>query len=150
MEFEENGHVYVRTYKRVWRFERYFYSFDRFKLPRPITWWQLWYFIISVLVIFLVDKSTFLLDWLGSSLLKYLALPSLAAYYLSRIKYDGKTPHKWMYSLIRFYFTPKYFSRYQPVERSGRIRILGMPQFRERYEIEVSDKEKKKKRRKKA
>lgn len=148
MEYHDNGHVFVRTYKRVWRFERYFYSFDRIRLPRPITWWQLWYFVLAFIFVVTLDNLTFLLSWSDSTLLKYLVFPGVVAYYLSRIKYDGKTPHKWIYGQVKFWLSPKYYARYQKAEKPGNLKIRGLPTFRERYEIEF-EKEKKIKRKRK-
>ncbi|CAI6329519.1 hypothetical protein NRS6107_21090 (plasmid) [Bacillus subtilis] len=135
MQVQENGHVYVRTYKRVWRFERFFYSFDRFKLPRPVTWWQLWYFIVCFVLIIVIDRNTPLLSWSSSILLKYIGVPAAMAYFLSKIKVDGRTPHKWLYVQIKYLLLPKSYSRGRKAENPGKVKINGAIQYREKYNI---------------
>ncbi|MEK5394025.1 TcpE family conjugal transfer membrane protein [Margalitia sp. FSL K6-0131] len=145
MEYQEDGHVYVRTYKRMWRFERYFYSFDRFKLPRPITWWQLWYFLIAELVIIVINANTPLLVWVNTFIVKFVVFPGVISFYLSRKKHDGKSPHKFFYSQIKYYLLPKIYCRYKKVSRPGIIKYSNMIKFRENYELPLGTDKKKKK-----
>ncbi|KZE78157.1 hypothetical protein AV654_19470 [Paenibacillus elgii] len=128
---EESPYV-IPTYKRVWKIERTLVRLDRFKLPRPITIWQIIYFMVAFVVVLIIDKNTPLLSWLGGTL-RYVFLPGAIAFYLSKVKHDGKAPHRFLLTIIKYELSPKILNRYKAAETAGKQKYEGVCTFRELY-----------------
>jgi len=134
----------VKTYKRVWKIEKTFYSFERWKLPRPVTVQQMLYFIIAVLVVvFIHFRAPILLAWIPWFVVKFIGVPGLIAFYLSKIKHDGLAPHKWLYVQINYWLSPKYLAKFSQIEKPGRLKYSGITRFREHYQVTENTKQKK-------
>jgi hypothetical protein len=126
----------IMTYKRVWKFPRILYKFERFKLPRPVTLWQVFYWFVAFVVVVIINRSTHVLDWIPA-ILRYIFLPGAVAYYLSKVKHDGRAPHRWLFVNLKYQLQPKYYSRYIPLAPAGKKQYNGDCTFREVYEVEL-------------
>src|SRR5690606_20697733 len=116
--------------------KRFFYHIDRFKLPRPVTFLQALYFIVSLFIVILLNGiAPFVLGWIPSTLVHYFIIPGLMAIYLSKVKYDGKAPHKWVYTQIRYLLSHKYINRYKPADKPGNKSYSGITTVRELYTV---------------
>lgn len=133
---QQNDSIFVKSYKRVWKIEKFFYSFEKWKLPRPITFLQVWYFLVAFVVVLILNNHFPILFVLfPSTLVKFALIPGAISFYLSKVKYDGKNPHKWIYGQLVFYSKPKLMSRYKPTDLPGKMKYSGIVSFRERYEV---------------
>jgi hypothetical protein len=131
--------IVSKTYKRVWRLERFFYNIERFKLPRPVTFSQLGYFFVGLVIVFIIQGvAPFLLAWMPSSLIRYLGLPFILSWYLSKKKHDGKAPHKWLWVQFKYHFSPKYITRYKYADKPGVKKYTGTTSIREWYTVGVT------------
>lgn len=127
--------IVIPVYKRVWKVERYLYRIDRFKLLRPVTYWQIGYFFISVIAMYLLSKYVGIFNFVPV-LVRYIVIPIGLAYYLSKARHDGKAPHRWIYGYARYLLSPRYYNRYRRITKKKRHRYSGHTTFREIYNIE--------------
>lgn len=118
----EQEKVRLRTYQQVWAQERVIYQIERVRLPFPVSFRQAGVFaVVLISMIFLSGLPGFDLI---SPLLRYVAIPAGATWFLTRQRLDGKSPLLWLLSIIRFYFAPKRLNRLRPVpETPRRLRL---------------------------
>jgi len=127
----EDRPIIIPTYKRVWKIERVMYKIDRIKLIRPVSYWQLGYFVLALIFIAATGIFNFL-----PVMVRYLLLPIAVSFYLSKAKHDGKAPHRWIITYVKYLTAPKVFNRYKPIVVSKSEKYLGSCTFRELYERE--------------
>lgn len=96
----------IRSYTSIWNVEKVIYAINDLKLPFPITFNQMTWFIMSLfLVIFLSNMPP--LSLIDGALLKYLGIPGFTAWFMSQKSFDGKKPMGFIRSIYRYYTTPK-------------------------------------------
>ena len=110
----------LRTYRKVWRMERVIYQIERVRLPFPVSFRQVGIFAAAAALLALL--SAVQLIGAAPPALRYVLLPGLAAWYLSRQTLDGRAPHLWLRSLVRFWLSPRRLRRLQPLPAGGRRR----------------------------
>ena len=132
----EERPIHIKSYKRVWKIERILYKLDdRIKLWKPVTLWQLIYFFLAIILVAVIDFNTFLIGWIPE-LVRYGGIPFAISYYMSKVKHDGKTPHRWFYTIIKYYVSNKRLNRYKPIGEQANIKYSGTCTFRELYNKE--------------
>jgi hypothetical protein len=57
-------------------------------------------------------------------------LPTLAAWYLTTRRLDGKQPHRWVIAMLRYWGAPKRLNRLQPMSEHGRVRLVAAAGYR--------------------
>lgn len=117
--------VRIRTYRQVWRQEHVIYQIERVRLPFPISLRQAGVFAVTVLIVALVSK----LPGLGgiSPVIRYVLVPGVITWYLTRQRLDGKPPLRAVLSWLAYLFGPRRLNRFQPVTRQGRFRFRRRP-----------------------
>lgn len=96
----------IRSYTSIWNVEKVIYAINDLKLPFPITFNQMTWFILSLfLVIFLANMPP--LSLIDGALLKYLGFPGFIAWFMSQKSFDGKKPVGFIRSIYRYYTAPK-------------------------------------------
>lgn len=96
----------VRSYTSIWNVEKVIYAINDLKLPFPITFNQMTWFVLSLfLVIFLSNVPP--LSLINGALLKYLGIPGFIAWFMSQKSFDGKKPVGFIRSIYRYYSQPK-------------------------------------------
>lgn len=96
----------VRSYTSIWNVEKVIYAINDLKLPFPITFNQMTWFVLSLfLVIFLSNIPP--LSLIDGALLKYLGIPGFIAWFMSQKSFDGKKPVGFIRSIYRYYTRPK-------------------------------------------
>lgn len=96
----------VRSYTSIWNVEKVIYAINDLKLPFPITFNQMTWFVLSLfLVIFLSNVPP--LSLIDGALLKYLGIPGFIAWFMSQKSFDGKKPVGFIRSIYRYYSRPK-------------------------------------------
>lgn len=96
----------IRSYTSIWNVEKVIYAINDLKLPFPITFNQMTWFVLSLfLVIFLANVPP--LSLIDGALLKYLGIPGFIAWFMSKKSFDGKKPIGFLRSIFRYYSSPK-------------------------------------------
>lgn len=96
----------IRSYTSIWNVEKVIYAINDLKLPFPITFNQMTWFVLSLfLVIFLANMPP--LSLIDGALLKYLGIPGFIAWFMSQKSFDGKKPIGFLRSIFRYYSSPK-------------------------------------------
>jgi len=92
----------VRSYTSIWNVEKVIYAINDLKLPFPITFNQMTWFVLSLfLVIFLANVPP--LSFIEGALLKYLGIPGFIAWFMSQKSFDGKKPIGFIRSIYQYY-----------------------------------------------
>lgn len=105
----------LRTYNKMWKFERKIYAIDNYKLPIPINPDEIVYLAIGCLITLLLLK---VLPFLNAVpfILRYVALPYGLMKFLTKKKFDGKLPHKFIIGYIDYMGLPKRIARFKPAQ----------------------------------
>lgn len=126
----------VRSYTSIWNVEKVIYAINDLKLPFPITFNQMTWFVLSLfLVIFLSNVPP--LSLINGALLKYLGIPGFIAWFMSQKSFDGKKPVGFIRSIYRYYSRPKVTYSEKKVEKGKvtmealityvRSELIGLP-----------------------
>lgn len=102
----------IKAYSNIWKIEKVFYAIEDFQLPRPITATQATWFVVVFLVC-LVFKNYPPISFVDNFLIRQFAIPFICTIFLSKKEYDGKKPHKYLISMIRYFVTPRNTCRNQ-------------------------------------
>lgn len=108
----------IPTYRQVWRQERVLYQIERIRLPFPITFRQMGIFVVSAVIMVILSRLPGLRNL--PFVVNYIAIPGLLAWYLTRQTLDGKPPHLWLRSMLRYYSGPKHLRRLEKAPRPPR------------------------------
>lgn len=96
----------LKSYTSIWSVEKVIYAINDFKLPFPVTFSQLAWFVGSLfLVMFLGDIFPFSL--IQGALLKYVGIPVGLTWFMSRKTFDGKKPYRFIQSTCQYFLRPK-------------------------------------------
>lgn len=107
--------IILRSYNRVWRIERVIYRLEKIRLPFPVSFRQIGFFLIAW---FLMKKLSGI-EWIAqqSFVLRLILIPGAFAWFMTKYQFDGKPPHLFFWSLITYYFEPHKLARYRPVNK---------------------------------
>lgn len=129
----------LRTYRQVWRLEQVIYQIERVRLPFPVTFRQIG--IFGAVLLFMVLISPIPPLPMLSPVLRYGLLPGLAAWYLTTRRLDGKQPHRWALSMLRYWGAPKRLNRLKPMPVQGKVQMVAVTGYRvsspDRPEVEA-------------
>lgn len=104
--------IVLRTYKKMWHFERKLYAFGKYKLLIPVNMDTLAYLIAGLLItVFLLKVFPFLNGI--PFIIRYILLPYGLMKLLTKKKFDGKLPHKFLMGYLEYMALPKTFSRFE-------------------------------------
>ncbi|MCX7748708.1 MAG: conjugal transfer protein [Clostridia bacterium] len=104
----------IKTYAGVWNTPLKIYSFQNFKLPVPIIPRDLIYFLVGAGIMFIL--SGFPLISKLPPVAKYGAIPFFLMKLLTKVKLDGKKPHKFFWALILYFAASKQYENFKPVK----------------------------------
>lgn len=91
----------IRSYTSIWSVEKVLYSINDLKLPFPISFTQMTWFVLSLfLMILLGTLPPFL--WIEGAFLKYFGLPVGMTWFMSQKTFDGKRPYSFLKSVIAY------------------------------------------------
>lgn len=125
----ELDRVRLRTYRQVWVQERVIYQIERVRLPFPISFRQVGVFGVTLLFMALVSR----IPLIGQlpPLARYLGIPGLATWFLTKQRLDGKAPLRWLLSMLRFLLSSKRLNRLRPMAPTPRrMRLAGAIGYR--------------------
>lgn len=106
--FEERSDILkkLKSYTNIWSVEKVIYAINDFKLPFPITFSQMaWFVCILFSVMLLADLPP--LSLIQGALLKYIGVPVGLTWFMSQKTFDGKKPYRFIQTTISYFFRPK-------------------------------------------
>ncbi|ELP1222609.1 conjugal transfer protein [Listeria monocytogenes] len=96
----------LKSYTNIWSVEKVIYAINDFKLPFPITFSQMAWFVCSLFtIILLADVPP--LSFIEGALLKYLGIPVGLTWFMSQKTFDGKKPYRFIQTVITYFFRSK-------------------------------------------
>lgn len=96
----------LKSYTRIWSVEKVIYAINDFRLPFPVTFNQMTWFVLSLLVVMLLGNLP-PLSLIDGALLKYVGIPVALTWFMSKKSFDGKKPYGFLKSVVTYYFRPK-------------------------------------------
>lgn len=108
----EKEKVVLRTYNSTWKFERKIYAIDKIRLLVPINIDDAAYLILGLLITILLLKVFPFLNEIPF-IIRYVLLPWGLMKFLTKKKFDGKLPHRFLLGYLEYLTLPKAFSRFQ-------------------------------------
>ena len=96
----------IRSYTSIWSVEKVIYAINDFQLPFPVTFSQMAWFTVSLLVVILFGE---LLPFslIEGAFLKYIGIPVAFTWFVSQKTFDGKKPFGFLKSCVSFFLRPK-------------------------------------------
>lgn len=86
--------------------EKVIYAINDFRLPFPVTFTQMTWFVLSLMVVILLGNLP-PLSMIDGALLKYVGVPVGLTLFMSKKSFDGKKPYGFLKSVLTYYFRPK-------------------------------------------
>jgi hypothetical protein len=96
----------IRSYTSIWSVEKVLYAINDLQLPFPITFTQMTWFVVSLLVVILFGNLP-PLSLIDGALLKYLGIPAALTWFMSQKTFDGKKPYGFLKSIITYWLRAK-------------------------------------------
>ncbi|HFJ2331099.1 TPA: conjugal transfer protein [Listeria monocytogenes] len=105
----------IRSYTSIWSVEKVLYSINDFKLPFPITFTQMTWFVVSLFLVILFGNLP-PLSLIDGAFLKYFGIPLALTWFMSQKTFDGKKPYGFLKSVITYLARPKITYAGKPVK----------------------------------
>ena len=96
----------LKSYTSIWSVEKVIYAINDFKLPFPVTFSQMAWFVISLLTVMLLGEVP-PFSLIEGALLKYVGIPVGLTWFMSQKTFDGKKPFSFLKSIIAYFVRPK-------------------------------------------
>ena len=96
----------IRSYTSIWAVEKVIYAINDLQLPFPITFTQMTWFVVSLVVLILFGSGP-PLSLIDGALLKYLGIPVALTWFMSQKTFDGKKPYGFLKSIITYWLRSK-------------------------------------------
>ena len=81
--------------------EKVLYSINDFKLPFPITFTQMAWFVVSVFAVMLLGNLP-PLSFIDGAFLKYFGVPFALTWFMCQKTFDGKKPYGFLKSVLAY------------------------------------------------
>lgn len=104
----------IRSYTSIWSVEKVLYSINDFKLPFPITFTQMTWFVLSLFAVMLLGNVP-PLSMINGAFLKYFGIPVAITWFMCQKTFDGKKPYGFLKSFIAYIMRPKVTYAGKPV-----------------------------------
>ncbi|BDU80839.1 conjugal transfer protein [Clostridium perfringens] len=96
----------IKSYTGIWNVEKVIYAINDFQLPFPVTFTQMTWFVITLIVVMLFGDLPPLV-MIDGIFLKYLGIPIGITWLMCQKTFDGKKPYSFLKSIILYVFRPK-------------------------------------------
>lgn len=96
----------IRSYTSIWSVEKVIYAINDFQLPFPVTFSQMAWFTVSLLVVILFGELP-PFSLIEGAFLKYIGIPVAFTWFVSQKTFDGKKPFGFLKSCVSFFLRPK-------------------------------------------
>ncbi len=105
----------IRSYTSIWSVEKVLYSINDFKLPFPITFTQMAWFVVSMFAAMLFGNFP-PLSFIDGAFLKYFGVPFALTWFMCQKTFDGKKPYGFLKSVLAYLVRPKLTYAGKPVK----------------------------------
>ena len=105
----------LKSYTRIWSVEKVIYAINDFRLPFPVTFNQMSWFVLSLLMVMLLGNLP-PLSLINGALLKYVGIPVGLTWFMSQKTFDGKKPYSFLKSALTYWFRSKVTYAGKPVK----------------------------------
>lgn len=105
----------IRSYTNIWSVEKVIYAINDFKLPFPVTFNQMAWFVISLLLVILFGELP-PLNLIDGAFLKYFGIPIAITFFMNKKSFDGKKPVGFLKSVCTYFLRPKITYAEKPVK----------------------------------
>jgi hypothetical protein len=105
----------IRSYTSIWSVEKVLYSINDFKLPFPITFTQMTWFVLSLFTVMLLGNVP-PLSMINGAFLKYFGIPVAITWFMCQKTFDGKKPYGFLKSAITYIIRHKVTYAGKPVK----------------------------------
>src|SRR5690625_5430704 len=85
----------LKSYTRIWSVEKVIYAINDFRLPFPVTFNQMSWFVLSLLLVMLLGNLP-PLSLINGALLKYVGIPVGLTWFMSKKTFDVKTQYSFL------------------------------------------------------
>ncbi len=123
----------VKSYNSIWSVDRVLYSINDLKLPFPVTFSQIGWFVGTELLI-MTFAHTFPLSMIEGAFLKYLGIPVGITWFMSQKTFDGKKPYRYVCTMLT------YFMRNRTTFGERPVKLIKKEKFDERITYVRSEK----------
>lgn len=96
----------IKSYTSIWAVEKVIYAINDFQLPFPVTFSQMAWFVLTLLIM-IVFGNVPPLSLIQGAFLKYLGVPIAITWFMSKKTFDGKRPYGFLRSVILYVFRAK-------------------------------------------
>ncbi|KAA9612725.1 conjugal transfer protein [Listeria monocytogenes] len=96
----------IKSYTSIWNVEKVIYAINDLQLPFPITFTQMTWFIVSLLVVVMFGSLP-PLSLIDGVLLKYVGIPVGLTWFMSQKTFDGKKPYGFLKSILTYFIRSK-------------------------------------------
>jgi len=105
----------LKSYTRIWSVEKVIYAINDFRLPFPVTFNQMAWFVLSLLLVMLLGNLP-PLSLINGALLKYVGIPVGLTWFMSQKTFDGKKPYSFLKSVLSYFFRSKVTYAGKPIK----------------------------------
>ncbi|MEJ8766211.1 conjugal transfer protein [Oceanobacillus sp. HCA-5259] len=105
----------LKSYTRIWSVEKVIYAINDFRLPFPVTFNQMSWFVICLLLVMLLGNLP-PLSLINGALLKYVGIPVGLTWFMSQKTFDGKKPYSFLKSVITYFLRSKVTYAGKPIK----------------------------------
>ncbi|MCI9640145.1 MAG: hypothetical protein HFE72_08520 [Emergencia sp.] len=118
MAKDEDRIIVLRSYATVWQYEKKLYSIDSLKLWIPVAANDLLFFVLGLVFMVILSKISVItaIPWV----LRYGVFPFLVMKFFTKMKFDGKPPHKFAIGYLEYMLLPAYLSKFQACNEYAR------------------------------
>lgn len=96
----------IKSYTSVWNVENMLYALNDIKLPFPVSFTQMAWFLGSLFVIVTLGKMP-PLSMVDNVFIKYGCIPIGVTWFMSQKSFDGKNPYRFLKSAAAYFLRPK-------------------------------------------
>ena len=96
----------IKSYTSIWSVEKVIYAINDFQLPFPVTFSQMAWFVLSLLIVILFGELP-PFSMIDGAFLKYFGIPVAFTWFVSQKTFDGKKPFGFLKSCVSFFLRPK-------------------------------------------
>ena len=105
----------IRSYSSIWSVEKVIYAINDMRLPFPITFSQMAWFVACEFAVLALGELP-PLSMIDGALLKYFGIPVGVTWFMSQKTWDGKKPFSFVKSYTAYLLRPKQTFAGKPVK----------------------------------
>jgi TcpE family len=125
----------VRTYTKIWKYEKILFAIEDFRLPVPIPWRTAFSFIITLTLLVILTRLP-LLEAFSKSYWLMILIAGCSSYFFTTQKLEGKEPLNFIRRYFFYSISSKKLNRYQKVEKPQEYRYTNSITFRKGVETD--------------